>query len=100
MPGFINFSPIIHSVVNNDEIMTGDNYGIEDRVRNLFSTYTAAATQEKTNIINQLKYGDATNPAVLLELQNRVGNYSLAINMVSTLTHRGASAIDSVLKAQ
>lgn len=36
MPAFINFSPIIHSVVNNDEIMTGDNYGIEDRVRNLF----------------------------------------------------------------
>jgi len=79
--------------------MTGYNYGIEDRVSNLFSTYTTAATQEKTNIIKQLKYGDATNPAVLLALENRVGNYSLAVNMVSTLIHRGGSAIDSVLKA-
>ncbi|MDX7321921.1 type III secretion system inner rod subunit SctI [Providencia rettgeri] len=43
---------------------------------------------------------DPSNPAELLQFQNRVGNYSLTMNMISTLTHKSVSAIDTVLKAQ
>ncbi|ENU1226660.1 type III secretion system inner rod subunit SctI [Providencia rettgeri] len=35
-----------------------------------------------------------------MQFQNRVGNYSLTMNMISTLTHKSVSAIDTVLKAQ
>nr|WP_287469414.1 type III secretion system inner rod subunit SctI [Providencia sp.] len=43
---------------------------------------------------------DPSNPAKLLELQNQVGNYSLALNMISTLVHKSVSAVDTVIKAQ
>lgn len=100
MSVFINLAPALQSGGENDAPTLGMNSAVEDRVRHLFSTYSAAASQEKTAIFNQLKYGDATNPAALLQLQNRVGNYSLAINMISTLTHKSVAAIDTVLKAQ
>ncbi|WP_145558548.1 type III secretion system inner rod subunit SctI [Yersinia mollaretii] len=97
---FINLTPAIAPVAENNLPSMGTSAPVEDRVRSQFARYTVAASQEKAAIINQVNNGDATNPAELLRLQNRVGNYSLAINMISTLTHKSASAIDSVLKAQ
>ncbi|EEQ11872.1 Methyl-accepting chemotaxis protein [Yersinia mollaretii ATCC 43969] len=97
---FINLTPATTSVAENNLPAMGATAPVEDRVRNLFASYSVTASQEKAAIINQASNGDPTNPAELLSLQNRVGNYSLAINMISTLTHKSASAIDSVLKAQ
>lgn len=100
MSMFINLSPAIQPAVEQNIPSIAPSGSVEDRVRNLFSSYSVNASQEKAAIINQVNNGDATNPAELLNLQNRMGNYSLAINLISTLTHKGASAIDSVLKAQ
>ncbi|WP_145932185.1 type III secretion system inner rod subunit SctI [Yersinia bercovieri] len=97
---FINLTPAIRPVTENNISSMGITSPVEERVRNLFASYSVTASQEKAAIINQVNNGDATNPAELLRLQNRVGNYSLAINMISTLTHKSASAIDTVLKAQ
>lgn len=84
-----------------DEITTMVPTGsFEDKVRKLFAEYTAAVGNEKANLISQANATDVSNPAKLLEMQNKVGNYNLAMNMISTLTHKSVSAIDTVLKAQ
>ncbi|HEC8348433.1 TPA: type III secretion system inner rod subunit SctI [Providencia rettgeri] len=84
-----------------DDIKTAVPIGsFEDKVKQLFAEYTAAASNEKANLINQANNTDVSNPAKLLEIQNQVGNYNLAMSMVSTLTHKSVSAIDTVLKAQ
>ncbi|EMU9000518.1 type III secretion system inner rod subunit SctI [Providencia rettgeri] len=95
--------PISLSTLPNitDDIKTAVPIGsFEDKVKQLFAEYTAAASNEKANLINQANNTDVSNPAKLLEIQNQVGNYNLAMSMVSTLTHKSVSAIDTVLKAQ
>ncbi|CAK7077342.1 type III secretion system inner rod subunit SctI [Providencia rettgeri] len=96
-------TPISLSTLPNitDDIKTAVPIGsFEDKVKQLFAEYTAAASNEKANLINQANNTDVSNPAKLLEIQNQVGNYNLAMSMVSTLTHKSVSAIDTVLKAQ
>ncbi|EOV8089302.1 type III secretion system inner rod subunit SctI [Providencia huaxiensis] len=73
---------------------------IEDKVKKLFAEYTATISQEKKALTESVNNIDPSNPAELLQFQNRVGNYSLTMNMISTLTHKSVSAIDTVLKAQ
>ena len=72
----------------------------EDKVKKLFAEYTVSVSQEKEELMNKVNSIDPSNPAQLLKFQNRVGNYSLTMNMISTLTHKSVSAIDTVLKAQ
>lgn len=96
-------TPISLSTLPNitDDIKTAIPTGsFEDKVKQLFAEYTAAVSNEKANLINQTNNTDVSNPAKLLEIQNQVGNYNLAMSMVSTLTHKSVSAIDTVLKAQ
>lgn len=73
---------------------------IEDKVKKLFSEYSASISKEKATLFDEVGNVDPSNPAQLLQFQNRLGNYSLAMNMISTLTHKSVSAIDTVLKAQ
>ncbi|MEQ5185336.1 type III secretion system inner rod subunit SctI [Providencia rettgeri] len=73
---------------------------LEDKVKQLFAEYTTSVNQEKADILEKMNTVDPSDPAKLLELQNQVGNYSLILNMVSTLMHKSVSAIDTVLKAQ
>lgn len=73
---------------------------LEDTVKKLFSEYAANANAEKKNIIEKSQSIDPSNPVQVLNLQDQVGKYTLALNMVSTLTHKVTSSIDSVIKAQ
>ncbi|CAB5541087.1 type III secretion system inner rod subunit SctI [Providencia hangzhouensis] len=73
---------------------------IEDKVKKLFAEYTATTSQEREYLTEKVNNIDPSNPTQLLQFQNRVGNYSLTMNMISTLTHKSVSAIDAVLKAQ
>ncbi|HHL2560662.1 TPA: type III secretion system inner rod subunit SctI [Yersinia enterocolitica] len=100
MSMFINISPAIQPMIEQNIPAIASSGSVEDRVRNMFANYSVNASQEKAAITNKASTVDVSNPAELLQLQNRVGNYSLSINLISTLTHKGASAIDSVLKAQ
>lgn len=96
-------TPISLSTTQNiiDDIASSISTGsFEDKVKNLFAEYTAAVGNEKANLINKANNVDISNPAQLIEIQNQVGNYNLAMSMISTLTHKSVSAIDTVLKAQ
>ncbi len=73
---------------------------LEDTVKKLFAEYTATVGNEKADLIVKANNIDPSNPARLLELQNQVGNYSLTLNMISTLVHKSVSAVDTVIKAQ
>lgn len=73
---------------------------IEDKVKKLFAEYSVSVSQEKAALMDNVNSIDPSNPTQLLQFQNRVGNYSLTMNMISTLTHKSVSAIDTVLKAQ
>lgn len=86
--------------ITDDNSITTPAVSIEDKVKQLFAEYTAAVGNEKSNLINKANSIDVSNPAQLLEIQNQVGNYNLAMSMISTLTHKSVSAIDTVLKAQ
>lgn len=99
MSMFINISPAVQPVVEQNIPAITAGGSVEDRVRSQFANYSVAASQEKAAILDQVNNGDMSNPGELLKLQNRMGNYSLGINLISTLTHKSASAIDSVLKA-
>lgn len=90
------------SIVNSTEMASDipSSVPIADKVKELFAEYTATASQEKAALANRVNNIDPSSPTQLLEFQNRVGNYSLAMNMISTLTHKSVSAIDTVLKAQ
>ncbi|MGG4609559.1 type III secretion system inner rod subunit SctI [Providencia sp. Me31A] len=96
-------TPISHSSLSNitDDISTPISIdSFEDKVKKLFAEYTAAVGNEKESLISKANNLDVSNPAQLLEIQNQVGNYNLAMSMISTLTHKSVSAIDTVLKAQ
>lgn len=96
-------TPISLSTTPNiiDDITSSISTGsFEDKVKKLFAEYTAAVGNQKANLINKANNVDASNPAQLIEIQNQVGNYNLAMSMISTLTHKSVSAIDTVLKAQ
>ncbi|HGV3502859.1 TPA: type III secretion system inner rod subunit SctI [Providencia stuartii] len=96
-------TPVSLSSLSNitDDVTTPISIGsFEDKVKNLFAEYTAAVGNEKANLINKANNVDVSNPAQLIEIQNQVGNYNLAMSMISTLTHKSVSAIDTVLKAQ
>lgn len=72
----------------------------EDNIRKLFAKYTVSVRQEKAVLMDNVNSIDPSNPTQLLQFQNRASNYSLTMNMISTLTHKSVSAIDTVLKAQ
>ena len=73
---------------------------IEDKVKKFFAEYTVSISQEKAALMENVNSIDPSNPSQLLEFQKQAANYSLAMNMICTLTHRSVSAIDTVLKAQ
>lgn len=95
----ISFSAI-PTIQDDAAVITAPTGSFEDKVKQLFAEYTAAVSNEKASLINQANNIDVSNPAKLLEIQNKVGNYNLAMSMISTLTHKSVSAIDTVLKAQ
>ncbi|EMT6576406.1 MULTISPECIES: type III secretion system inner rod subunit SctI [Providencia] len=90
------------SIINPTEMASDipSSMPIADKVKALFVEYSASTSQEKTALMNSVNSIDPSNPTQLLQFQNRVGKYSLAMNMISTLTHKSVSAIDTVLKAQ
>lgn len=73
---------------------------LEETVKKLFSDYAANASTEKQNIIEKSKNIDPSNAVQVLNLQDQVGQYTLALNMISTITHKVTSSIDTVIKAQ
>ncbi|HGN1706441.1 TPA: type III secretion system inner rod subunit SctI [Providencia rettgeri] len=96
-------TPISLSTLPNiaDDVTTPIYIGsFEDKVKKLFAEYSAAVGNEKENLISKANNLDVSDPAQLLEIQNQIGNYNLAMSMISTLTHKSVSAIDTVLKAQ
>lgn len=93
-------SPSIINQINDDTTVAMPIGSFEDKVRQLFAEYTSAVGNEKANLINKANNIDVSNPSQLIEVQNLVGNYNLAMSMISTLTHKSVSAIDTVLKAQ
>ncbi|HEM7130767.1 MULTISPECIES: type III secretion system inner rod subunit SctI [Providencia] len=90
------------SMINSTEMASEipSSIPIADKVKELFAEYSASTNQERTALMNSVNTIDPSNPVQLLQFQNRVGKYSLAMNMISTLTHKSVSAIDTVLKAQ
>ncbi|AJJ25264.1 type III secretion system inner rod subunit SctI [Yersinia enterocolitica] len=94
-----NISPSIPSFAeqNLPEMVPGSAIGSEFQKKG--ANITVAAEREKAALINGADTIDVSNPSELLQFQSRMNNYNHAINFIATLTHKGASAIDSVLKA-
>ncbi|HHE6471047.1 TPA: type III secretion system inner rod subunit SctI [Providencia rettgeri] len=90
------------SMINTTEMASDipSSIPVADKVKKLFAEYSASMSQERTALMSSVNSIDPSNPNQLLQFQNRVGNYSLTMNMISTLTHKSVSAIDTVLKAQ
>ncbi|MEQ4626141.1 type III secretion system inner rod subunit SctI [Providencia manganoxydans] len=73
---------------------------IEEKIKTLYAQYTTEVKNRKEALIHQSNTMDISNPIELMNMQNAIGKYSLELNLVSTLTHKTTSAIDTLLKAQ
>ncbi|MEY0232897.1 type III secretion system inner rod subunit SctI [Providencia manganoxydans] len=73
---------------------------IEDKVKSLFAQYTAETKQTKEGLFQQANTMDVSNPMEVMQMQNAIAQYSLGLNLVSTLTHKTTGALDTLLKAQ
>lgn len=73
---------------------------LEDRVKSLFAQYTVETKQTKEGLFQQANAMDVSNPMEVMQMQNAIAQYSLGLNLVSTLTHKTTGALDTLLKAQ
>ncbi|OHT25145.1 virulence associated protein [Providencia stuartii] len=73
---------------------------IEDKVKSLFAQYTVQVQQTKEELFQQANTIDISNPMEVMQMQNAIAQYSLGLNLVSTLTHKTTGALDTLLKAQ
>lgn len=73
---------------------------LDDRLIQAFSQNAVGVGMEKDDILQRLEQpGLLSNPAVLMELQQRTSNYNLEVSMISTLTRKTVGAVESLLRS-
>ncbi len=90
-----------HNNLTEPELNTENLVPIEDIVRNAYSDATVKTEQEKIAIDTIMSNASAlSNPAVLADLQNRLGDYTIYVSLVSTLARKATTTVETLIKAQ
>lgn len=72
---------------------------LDERFSETFSTLSSTTVAQYDDIMSKMQ--DVTNlsaPAELFRLQVHLAEYSLKMETISTLTHKGVNAIEALLK--
>ncbi|MGC0152636.1 type III secretion system inner rod subunit SctI [Chromobacterium vaccinii] len=77
-----------------------DVVSLDNRLIQAFSQSAVDIGMEKDAILQRLEQPEAlSNPAMLMELQQRTSNYNLEVSMISTLTRKTVGAVESLLRS-
>lgn len=73
---------------------------LEDRLIQAYSRESVSADQEKAAAMNMVEPTQfKADPAALFELQQKISDYGLQMNLISTLAHKTTDAISTLLKS-
>ena len=73
---------------------------LDDRLLQAFSEAATYAETEKSSVLQKTEQpGGVMDPAELYALQVRTANYNLELSLVSTLTRKCTSAVETLLRS-
>ncbi|WP_435954197.1 type III secretion system inner rod subunit SctI [Dryocola sp. BD626] len=89
-------SNTMHSLAVQEE----DVFSLDDRLLEAISISASNSAAEKEDILQSLERPGLVNrPDELYALQLRSANYNLEVSMISTLTRKAVSAVESLLRS-
>lgn len=73
---------------------------LEARMIQAYARNSTAFEAEQKDVIDRLQQANVTSdPAELFRLQQRTSDYNLQVSMISTLTRKGVSAVETLLRS-
>lgn len=73
---------------------------LEARMIQAYAKTSTTFEAEQNDVINRLQQSKVTSdPAELFRLQQRTSDYNLQVSMISTLTRKGVSAVETLLRS-
>lgn len=73
---------------------------LEDRLLRAYARESVNMSAEQRDVMLRLETTNAsTDPEALSELQRRTSDYNLHVSLISTLTRKGVSAIETLLRS-
>lgn len=73
---------------------------LEERMIQAYSEASVDVQLEQSDVLAKLQDNRVTSdPAELFKLQQRTSDYNLQLSMISTLTRKGVSAVETLLRS-
>lgn len=73
---------------------------LEDRLLRAYAQESVNMSAEQRDVISLLEKTNAfTNPELLAKLQQRTSDYNLHVSLISGLTRKGVSAVETLLRS-
>jgi hypothetical protein len=72
---------------------------LEDRLVQGFASASVQTQQEYTAINAMLERTDITSPEVLAELQIRMAQYNIDVNLLNTLVRKSVTMVETLLRS-
>ncbi len=94
----------VAGILNAQESDLIDNSGqplvsLEDRFIQAYAQKSVSADQEKAAAMSMVEPGQfKADPAALFELQQKISDYGININLISTLARKATDAVSTLLK--
>lgn len=99
----MNFSVnAIQNFSNNYDITmpNAEPVSLEDRIIQAYAKTATNAELEQNDVISKLQQDKVTSdPGELFRLQQRTSDYNLQISLISTLTRKGVSVVETLLRS-
>ncbi|MCW2477108.1 MULTISPECIES: type III secretion system inner rod subunit SctI [unclassified Symbiopectobacterium] len=73
---------------------------LEDRLLRAYARESVNMSAEQRDVLSLLENTNAsTDPEMLAELQQRTSDYNLHVSLISTLTRKGVSTVETLLRS-
>lgn len=75
-------------------------FRLDELMIQAYAQTASAAHAEQLSVLRQLRQDHVTsNPEELFKLQQRTADYNLQLSLISTLTRKGVSAVETLLRS-
>jgi type III secretion system protein len=96
----VNHSQALSTLINDISGSESGVISLDDRLLQAYAQRTVATEIDKNEVMQRLSQPEAlSDPAALFDLQVRTSNYNLEVSMISTLTRKAVSAVESLLRS-
>jgi hypothetical protein len=74
---------------------------LDDRMLKAYSQSALNLGEDRRQVVHSIETeaGKLSDPGHLFALQQRISDYSLQVSLISTLTRKGVSAVETLLRA-